>query len=235
MTMSRPVLSPPSVRSLIRAAQAVERQRLVDLAQAHFPRRAGIFDAGLGRGAGAADMAGDQDDVGMRLGNARRDRADAGRRDQLHAHPRDRVDLLQVVDELRQILDRIDVVMRRRRDEHHARSCVAQLRDELGHLEAGQLPALAGLGALGDLDLDLVAGVEIFGRHAEPARRDLLHARIGVVAVRIGRIARLVLAALARHRLGADAVHRDRQRLVRLGAAARRATCPASRSACGSR
>ena len=29
-------------------AQAVERQHLIDLAQAHFPRRARIFDAGLG-------------------------------------------------------------------------------------------------------------------------------------------------------------------------------------------
>ena len=111
----------------------------------------------------------------MRLGHARRDRADAGRADQLHADARDRIDLLQIVDELRQILDRIDVVMRRRGDQRHPRRRVAQLRDEFGHLEAGQLPALTRLGALRDLDLDLVAGVEIFGGDAEPARGDLLH------------------------------------------------------------
>src|SRR3546814_1199124 len=30
-------------------AEAVERENLIDFGQAHFPRRAGIFDAGLGR------------------------------------------------------------------------------------------------------------------------------------------------------------------------------------------
>jgi hypothetical protein len=90
-------------------------------------------------------------------------------RDQLHAHPRARVDLLQVVDELRQILDRIDVVMRRRRDQHHPGRRMAQLGDHLGHLEAGQLPAFAGLGALRDLDLDFLGGAQIFGGDAEAA------------------------------------------------------------------
>src|SRR3546814_3730083 len=69
-------------------------------------RRAGIFDAGLGRGAGAASVARDEDDVGVRLGDPGSHRADARRADQLHADARLRIDLLQVVDELRQILDR---------------------------------------------------------------------------------------------------------------------------------
>ena len=94
------------------------------------------------------------------------------------------VDLLQVVDELRQILDRIDVVVRRRRDQRDAGRRVAQLARSRRHLEAGQLPALAGLGALRDLDLDLAAVVEILGGDAEAARGDLLDRRVGVVAVR---------------------------------------------------
>ena len=94
--------------------------------------------------------------------------------DQLHADARIGIDLLQVVDELRQVLDRIDVVVRRRRDQHHAGRRMAQARDHLGHLEAGQLAALAGLGALRDLDLDLAALVQIFGGHAEAARGHLL-------------------------------------------------------------
>src|SRR3546814_1893904 len=43
-------------------AEAVERENLIDFVEAHFPRRAGIFDAGLGRGAGAASVARDEDD-----------------------------------------------------------------------------------------------------------------------------------------------------------------------------
>ncbi len=50
-------------------------------------------------------MARDQDDVRMRLRHARRHRADTRLTDQLNAHPRARVDLLAVVDKLRQILD----------------------------------------------------------------------------------------------------------------------------------
>src|SRR3546814_10465268 len=96
------------------------------------------------------------------------------------------------------ILDRIDVMVRRRRDERHARSGVTQARDHLRHLEAGKLAALAGLCALGDLDLKLLAGVQIFGRHPEAAARDLLDDRIGVVAVLVRRVARAVFPAIGR-------------------------------------
>src|SRR3546814_10770593 len=95
-------------------------------------------------------------------------------------------------------------MVRRRRDERHARSGVTQARDHLRHLEAGKLAALAGLCALGDLDLKLLAGVQIFGRHPEAAARDLLDDRIGVVAVLVRRVARAVFPAFARHGLSAD-------------------------------
>src|SRR3546814_17313734 len=94
---------------------------------------------------------------------------------------------------------------------------MAQPRDELGDLETRKLAAFAGLGALRDLDLDLVARAEIFGGDAKAARSDLLDIAVGVVAIGIGAIAFARFAAFARHRLGADAVHRDRQRLMRLG------------------
>src|SRR3546814_3451909 len=112
------------------SADAVERENLIDFGQTHFPRRAGIFDAGLGRGAGAASVARDEDDVGVRLGDPGSHRADARRADQLHADARLRIDLLQVVDELRQILDRIDVVVGRRADQRDAGRRVAQPRSE---------------------------------------------------------------------------------------------------------
>ena len=131
-------------------------------------------------------MAGDQDHVGLGLGDACRDGADAGARHQLHADLGGRVDLLQVIDQLRQILDRIDVVMRRRRDQRDAGRRVAQLGDLHRDLEAGQLSAFAGLGALRDLDLDLAAIDQVFGGDAEPARGDLLDRGIDVVAVRFG-------------------------------------------------
>ena len=168
------------------------------------------------RRAGAAVVARDQHDVGVRLRDAGRDRADAGHRDELHVDPRPRVRVLQVVNELRQILDRIDVVVRRRRDQADARRRVAHLRDPRIDLVAGQLPAFARLGALRHLDLQVVGVDQVLARDAEARRRDLLDRAAPRVAVRVGRVARRILAAFAGVRLAADAVHRDGERLVRL-------------------
>ena len=196
--------------------QPVQRQHLVDLGEADFPRHSGVADRALRARAGAAAMARDEDRVGVRLGDPGGDGADAGARHQFHADPRRGVDLLEVVDQLRQVLDRIDVVVRRRRDQRHPRRRMAQPGDVGGHLEARQLAALAGLGALRHLDLDLLAVVQVVGGDAEAARSHLLDRRTGVVAVGVGEVALGAFAAFAGIRLGADAVHGDRQRLVRL-------------------
>src|SRR5215470_16348169 len=87
----------------------------------------------------------------------------------------------------------------------------------LRHFDARQLPAFAGFGALGDLDLDLAAIEQILGRDAESTRRDLFDRRGRVVAVPAGYIARGILAAFAAVGFGTDAVHRDGKSLVRLG------------------
>ena len=105
------------------------------------------------------------------------DGADADFGDELHRHIARRIDVLQVEDELRQIFDRIDVVMRRRRDQADARRRVAHLGDGLVDLVAGQLAAFAGLGALRHLDLHHVGVDEILRGDAEAARGDLLDRR----------------------------------------------------------
>ena len=198
-------------------AQAVEGEHLMHLGQPDLPGDARELDGGERARTRAAGVAGDGDHVRMRLRNPGRHGADAGACDQLYAHARGGVDLLQVVDELGEILDGVDVVMRRRRDQGHPRRRVPEPRDQLGDLVARQLSALAGLCALGDLDLQLFRMIEVFGRHAEAARGDLLDGRVRVVAVGVGGKAPGILAALARDRLRTDPVHGDRQRLVRLG------------------
>ena len=95
-------------------AQLVHPQHLLRLGEPELPRNAAMFDRRERRRARAAVVARDEHDVGMRLGDTRGDRADAGRGDQLHVDARLRVRILQVVDELREVLDRIDVVVRRR-------------------------------------------------------------------------------------------------------------------------
>ncbi len=164
-------------------AQAVQHQRLLRLRQADLPRRAGMGQRGQRRGTGAALEAGDRHMIGARLGDAGRHRADTHLGNQLHRDAGFRVGVLQIVDQLRQILDRIDVVMRRRRDQADARRGVAHAGDVLVHLVAGQLAALAGLGALRHLDLDVVGVDQVLGGDAEPAGRDLLDGRAHRIAV----------------------------------------------------
>ena len=154
--------------------------------------------------------------VGLALGDARRDRADADLGHQLDRNLGFGIDVLQVVDELLQVFDRIDVVVRRRRDEAHALGGVAHLGDHRVDLVAGQLSALAGLCALRHLDLHHVRVDEIFRRHPEAARGDLLDGAAHRVAVGHTLVAIGFLAALAGIGLAADPVHRDGERGVRL-------------------
>ena len=118
------------------AAQAVGHQRLVGFGEADLPRRAGVLERGEGRCAGAALEARDRHMVGARLRDAGGDGADADFGDELHRHVAGRIDVLQVEDELRQVLDRIDVVVRRRRNQADARRRVAHLGDGLVDLVA---------------------------------------------------------------------------------------------------
>ena len=66
-------------------AQVVAQQRLLGLGQADLPRHAGRLDRAQRRGARAAVVAGDQHVVGVRLGHAGGDRADADLGDELDA------------------------------------------------------------------------------------------------------------------------------------------------------
>ena len=122
------------------------------------------------------------------------------------------------MDELRQVLDRIDVVVRRRADQADARRRVAHAGDVLVDLVAGQLAALPGLGALGHLDLDVVGVDQVLGGDAEPARGHLLDRRAHGIAVGQRLEAVALLAALAGVGAAADAVHGDGQRGVGLAA-----------------
>ena len=197
-------------------AQPVQGQCLVGFGQAQFPVRAGVHDRGQGTGAGAAIVAGNGDVIGMGLGNAGRDRADADLRHQLDRDPGVRVDVLQVVDQLCQVLDGVNIVVRRRRDQADPRRRIADTGDPVIDLVSRQLPTLAGLGALGHLDLEVVGIDQVFGGHAEAPRRYLLDGRTHGIAV-VERLVTLgVLAALAGVGLAADPVHGDGEIGVRL-------------------
>ena len=67
----------------------------------------------------------------MGLRHTGRDGADADFRHQLDGHRRIGIGVFQIEDELREVFDGIDVVVRRRRNQLHARRGITKPRDVL--------------------------------------------------------------------------------------------------------
>ena len=193
-------------------AQVVAAQGFLDFRQAQFPRRTGVVDGRYGRCTGAAVVTRHGDQVGIGLYDARGDGADAGMRDQLHRYQRGRIYFLQVIDELGQVFDRIDVVVRWRRDQADAGLGIAQPCDQFVDLVAGKLAAFAGLGTLRDLDLQYFGVHQVFGCHTKPSGGNLFD---------FGRFFRVVsgrvFAAFTGIGARAEPIHRDGERFVRFG------------------
>ena len=91
-------------------AQIVGHQRLMRLGNAQLPRQARMLDGSERRSPGAAGIPGNHQVVRTRLGNARGNRPHANLGAELDADARFRVAALQIMDELGDILDRIDIV-----------------------------------------------------------------------------------------------------------------------------
>src|SRR5712692_3855272 len=152
----------------------------------------------------------------MGLSHASRDGSYPDSRDQLDAYARLRVYLVQVIDQLCKVLDAVNVVMRRRRDQRNVRRGVAQLRDERRYFGRWKLSALAGLGPLRHLDLQFFGAHKVLGCDAETSRGHLLDLAAHGDATHRFVIPVGVFAALARIVAPADAVHGDGDGLVRL-------------------
>ena len=119
----------------------------------------------------------------MSFGHAGGHRAHPDLGDQLHMDPANRVGVLQVVDELGEIFDGIDVVVRRWRDQSDTRGGVPGTGDPGIHLVAGQLSALAGLRTLSHLDLEVISVDQVFTGYTKSARRILFDFRTGCISI----------------------------------------------------
>ena len=165
------------------ATEPIQHQGLLRFREAELPRRSRMLDRRLGRRSRSAVVAGNGDVIRLGLGHTRRNRSHADFGDQLDADRRLRIRIFQIMNQLRQIFDRVDVVMRRRGDQSDARDREPQPGDVFGHLVPGKLPSLARLGALRHLDLQLVGVDKVLRSDAEPRRRYLLDLRAQRVAL----------------------------------------------------
>ena len=195
-------------------AQAVLQQRLLGLGKAKLQRQTGVPDRIASSGTRAAIVAADQDLVGSALGHTGGDGADAGLADQLDRHACAGVGVLKVKDELGQVFDGVDVVMRRRRDQADAGRGLTDLGNPGVDLLAGQVATLAGLGALGHLDLNLEGAAQVAARHAKARTCHLLDRGVLGITVSQRGLATRILTALAGVGTAVQAVHGDGHALV---------------------
>ena len=116
----------------------------------------------------------DDDEVCLRLSHTGSDGTHATLSYQFYRDSRLRVHILEVEDELSQILDTVDIVMRWRRNQADARDRVTGLGDDLVNLEARQLTTLTRFSTLCHLDLDFLCIYQIFCSHTESTGSHLL-------------------------------------------------------------
>lgn len=121
--------------------QVVQDKRLVGLGETELPGEAGMLDASPSGSASATIVARDQDVVSLGLGHTCGDDTDTRLRDKLDGDSRAGAGALEIVDELLQILDGVDIVVRRWRDEADTRGRVTSPCNTLADLVARQFAA----------------------------------------------------------------------------------------------
>ena len=100
-------------------------------------------------------------------------------------------------------------MMGRRRNQTNAGGGTAAFGNPRINLAAGQLSALTGLSALGDLDLDFVRIDSIVAGYAKTTGGYLLNGAALAIAIRHGLKATGMLATLTSVRTTTNAVHSD--------------------------
>ena len=202
-------------------------QGLVDGTRADVGRQPNVAQCMLAGRAGATLEAREGDDVGACLGDPEPDRADVGHHRHLDRDPEIGIDRLQLVDQLGQVLDGVQIVIVRGRDQVGAGGRVARVGHLLGDLLRRQVTAFARLCALAYLDLGEVGGIQHLCRDTEPAGGNLLAAPLAVLAKHVrdlptlpvdaedvDRLRRVGIGAKRRLGLGAEAHRADNHRVV---------------------
>ncbi len=197
-------------------AQAVLQQRLLCLSQAKLQRQTGMPDGIARSSARAAVMARNQNLVSSALSYTGGNGAYARLGAQLDRNARARVGVLEVKNQLSQVLNGVNIVVRRRRNKANTRRGLTHLSNPGVDLLTRQMTTLARLGALSHLDLNLNCRAQVAACYTKAARSNLLNG--GVLGITVGqrRLAAGILAALTGVGTTVQTVHGNGHALVRL-------------------
>ena len=122
--------------------------------------------------------------------------------------------ILQVMDELREIFNGVNIVMRRWRNKSYARGRMSNFCNPWVDLVTRKLTAFARLCALRHFDLYIIGINEVFTCDSETARSNLFDCRSLGIPIRQCDVARWIFSTLSRIGFRSQSVHRNRQSFV---------------------
>ena len=184
------------------------------LGKTKLPGKPCVVDGTFRRCPGAAVITGDQDHLGPGLCHAGSHRAHSCLGDQLYGNTGVFIRIFQVIDQLGQILDGVDIVVRRRGDQADSGRGVPGLRDPGVDLPGRKVAALAGLCPLRHLDLDLFGADQIPAGDPEPCACHLLDGRAPVVLGPGGIQTLLAFSSFSGVGFPVEQIHGDSQGLM---------------------
>ena len=198
------------------ATKIVQNQSLVSLSKTKLPWKTSIFDTSPSRGTSTTIVTRDQDVIGLGLGDTRSNDTDTNLGNELDRDARSRVGALQIVDQLLEILDGVDVVVRRRRDETDTRGGVTGAGNGTRDLVARQLTTFTRLSTLSHLDLQLIGIGEVVGGTPNRPEAICLMAERMVSPFSMRQAALGIFTTFTSVGLAAESVHGNSESGVRL-------------------
>ena len=184
--------------------------------KSQLPRQSGMIDGSTRRSAGTTVITADKYNICTSLDYAGSNRTDTHLAYQLNANAGTGISILQVVNQLGQIFNRIDIMMRRRRNQANACRCTAAFGNPWINLATGKLSSFTRLSTLSNFNLDFVGIDKIIAGYAKTAAGNLLNCTALAVTIRQRCKTVGILAAFAGIALATDTVHGNRQTFMRL-------------------
>jgi hypothetical protein len=194
----------------------VEDKSLMSLGKTQLPWKTSVLDTGPSGGTGTTIVTRDENVISLGFGNTGSDDTNTSLGDELDRDTSAGVGALEIVDQLLEVLNRVDVVVGRRTNEADTRSGVTGLSDRARDLVAGKLTTLTRLSTLSHLDLELIGISEVVGGNTETSRSNLLDSGAHSITVLHAQATLGIFTTFTSVGLATQTVHGDSKGRVRL-------------------
>ena len=194
--------------------KSVHDQCLMCLCKSQLPRKSCIVDGASRCRSGTSVVSGDQNGLCSGFCNTGSDRTDTSLGNQFYGNICILVCIFQVIDQLCQILDGVDIVVWRRRDQADSRCGMTGFCNPRINLLCWKMSAFTRLCTLCHLDLDLSCRYQVTAGNTETSAGYLFDRRAAVIVCSRGIQTLITFATLTGIGFSMEMVHGDGQCLM---------------------